>query len=127
MKLSDFSETESLLGLLDLRRTLANFRNQVIETIAPPSKMSELSSARKVEEIVRMERIMRNVVVARSLVPASRMSDEEKNDTRPCKHCGGWRRLHGIYGTLSHVPDLDKPLDGYPIATAFCDKFESAS
>ncbi len=56
-------------------------------------------------------------------VPLSGMSDTEKTDTRFCKNCGGSRREHGIYGTPYHIPDLDKPLDGYSIATAFCDKF----
>ncbi|GEM_PF-4631060 len=89
--------------------------------------MPEISGRHKIELIDRVERIVSNIAAAHSFTPASKMSDEEKNDTRLCKHCGGWRRLHGIYGTLSHVPDLDKPLDGYQIATAFCDKFESTN
>lgn len=67
---------------------------------------------------------MRNL--KNSCVPVSKMSNEERNDTRPCRHCGGLKRLHGVYGTYDHVPDLDKPLDGYQVATAFCDKFDPA-
>lgn len=56
--------------------------------------------------------------------PASVFTEKEKSDTRPCMHCGGLRREHGIYGTFDHVPDLDKPNEGHRIATAFCAVFE---
>jgi hypothetical protein len=62
--------------------------------------------------------------IIRSSAPVSKMSEQERSDSRLCKHCGGLRRSHGVYGTIHHVPDLDKPLDGYQLATAFCQSFE---
>lgn len=62
--------------------------------------------------------------LAHSRWPVSKMTDQEVADTRRCKHCGGLRRLHGIYGTYDHVPDLDKLLGDYQVATAFCEAFE---
>ena len=72
----------------------------------------------KVNLLDRVERIVQNIAHPHAI------SDEERNDLRLCKHCGGLRKEHGIYGTHKHVPDMDKPLDGYLIATAFCDGFE---
>ena len=62
--------------------------------------------------------------LAHSSNPVSLLSEEEVNDLRCCKHCGGSRKEHGAYGTFDHVPDMEKPLEGYQIATAFCQKFE---
>lgn len=40
-----------------------------------------------------------------------------------CALCGGIVKEHGIYGTMFHVPDLDKINDGYSVSTARCPGF----
>ncbi|OHA84255.1 MAG: hypothetical protein A2408_00130 [Candidatus Yonathbacteria bacterium RIFOXYC1_FULL_52_10] len=51
---------------------------------------------------------------------------EKYGPGRFCGRCGGLLEEHDIYGTVLHVPGLDKVEDDYSISTADCPGFLTA-